>query len=95
MKKFNYPWFLKLQWSLEVYFEYVRRLNAIATENRVSHRQRICDIQLLLIDFSEALLEAEKSFLDVTQFGSNACFKATDVRVEHNSMGLYFAYYNN
>lgn len=95
MEKFNYPWYLKLQSSLAIYFEYVRRLNAIATEKRVSQKQRICDIQFLLIDFAEALKEAEKNFLDVTQFGSNACYKALDVRVEYTAMGLNFAYFNN
>jgi hypothetical protein len=95
MEKFNYPWFLKLQSSLAIYYEYVRRLNAIATEKRATPKQRISDIQFLLVYFSEALNEAEQNFLDVTQFNSNACFKAVDVRVEFNALGLPFAYFNN
>ncbi len=95
MENSNYPWFFKLKSSLAVYYEYVRRLNAIATEKRVSPKQRISDIQFLLIHFAEALTEAEKDFLDVTQFNSNACFKAIDTRVEHSCMGLNFAYFTN
>lgn len=95
MENFNYPWFMKLQSSLAIYYEYVKRLNAIATEKRVTPKQRIADIQFLLVYFADALTEAERDFLDITQFNSNASFKAHDVRVEHTALGLPFAYFNN
>jgi hypothetical protein len=90
-----YPWFEKLKRTLEIYYEYTRRLNAIATEKRGTPKQRINDIQFLLVYFSEALVEAERSFLDVTQFNSNACLKCIDSRFEHTTLGLNFTYFAN
>ncbi len=95
MENSKYPWFLKLQRTLEVYYEYVRRLNAIANEKRVTPKEKISDIHFLLIYFADALQQAEKDFLDVTQFNSNTCLKCTDSRYEHTSMGLNFSYFAN
>lgn len=95
MENYSYPWFKRLSSSLAIYYEYVKRLNAIATEKRATHKQRISDIQFLLVFLQDSLVEAEKDFLDVTQFNSNACFKAIDTRVEHSCMGLNFAYFSN
>jgi hypothetical protein len=90
-----YPWFEKLKRTLEIYYEYTRRLNATVNEQRTTPKQRISDIQFLLVYFSEALAEAERNFLDVTQFNSNACLNCIDSRFEHTSMGLIFTYYAN
>lgn len=95
MKNHNYPWFKRLSSSLAIYYEYVRRLNAIATQEDVTSKQRINDIKILLIYFSEELAEAERNFIDYVQFDSNASYKAIDTRVEHNALGLNFEYYSN
>lgn len=89
-----YPWFLKLTGALAVYFDYVQRLNAIATENRVPHKKRITDIQFLLINFSDALEEAEQNFLNCTQFPTNTgkCYSGC---ISHNVMGMQFTYHVN
>ena len=89
-----YPWFLKLTSALSVYFDYVKRLNSIATENRVPHKKRITDIQFLLVSFSDALEEAERNFLNCTQFPTytGKCYKG---KVAHNAMGMEFSYFVN
>lgn len=89
-----YPWYLKLTGTLAVYFNYVQRLNSIVTENRVTHKKRITDIQLLLVSFSDALEEAERNFLNCTQFPNNTgkCYTGC---ISHNAMGMQFTYYAN
>ncbi len=90
-----YPWFTKLTFSLSVYFNYVQRLNAIATENRVPHKKRISDIQFLLINFSDSLAEAEQNFLNCTQFPPTNTGKCYKGKVAHNVMGMEFSYFVN
>lgn len=92
---FNYSWFLKLTRALSVYHSYVRRLNAIAVEGKVPHKKRIQDINMLLIQFSQALLEAEREFLDLTQFPAPLTNKRCAPREQHHAMGLSFTIYLN
>lgn len=89
-----YPWFIKLTSSLSVYYEYVRRLNSIVSENKVPHKKRINDIQLLLVFFAESLLEADRNFLDTTQF-EPVKTNCTTCRIEHQTLGMKFTYFAN
>ncbi len=95
MEKYNAnSYFMKLAGVLSVYHIYVRRLNAIAVSRKVPHRKRIHDINMLLIHFSDALLEAEKDFLDTTQFPVELNKYSAPVE-EICAMGTTFTIYHN
>ena len=53
--------------ALKIYFKYVRRIHAIVYTNNIPHKKRIADLKMLMVNFSEDLLDAENKFLD-TQF---------------------------
>ncbi len=94
MEMNNYSWYLKLSKALAVYHNYVRRLNAISVSRKVPYRKRISDINMLLIHFSDALLEAEKEFLDTTQFPVELNKFCAPIE-EICAMGTTFTIYQN
>jgi hypothetical protein len=89
-----YPWFIKMSGALAIYFEYVRRINAIIIAREVPYKKRIADLDALLMNFSNDLNEAELSFLVCTQFPFEVK-KCSNGKVEHNVMGMDFVYFKN
>ena len=94
-QNFNYPWFIKLANSLAIYFEYVRRINAVAVAGKVTHEKRIEDINLLLIQFKESLTYAEMEFLNTTQFPSELTGMPCASREQQHVLGLNFTVFLN
>jgi hypothetical protein len=60
----QYPWFDRLNEALKIYYAYVLRFHSIVNEDAFSYKKRICDLKLLMINFSEDLLDAERKVLD-------------------------------
>ncbi len=89
-----YPWFIKMSGALSIYFEYVRRINAIIVAREVPYKKRVTDLDRLLINFQNDLNEAELSFLVCTQFPFQVK-KCLNGKVECNVMGLDFTYFEN
>lgn len=93
--EFNFPWFLKLTSSLAVYHKYVREMNKISIQAAMPPRKRILKLNMLLMSLSEGLIEAERIFLDTTQFPFPLAQTHLYPREEYDAMGLNFFQYLN
>jgi hypothetical protein len=60
----EYPWFDRMNEALKLYYKICRRIHMVLISDNVPHKKRICDLKLMLINFQEDLLDAERRFLD-------------------------------
>lgn len=65
MKNNRHSWFYIMASTLDVFYTYTKRINAIALSYEVSPEQRMVDIQNLLAHFYEDLSTCYKNQLDL------------------------------
>jgi hypothetical protein len=84
----------KLKNAMGIYFDFVQRINAIATCRKASPLKRVQDMQVLLAHFAEKLAESERTWIDTFQFPYD-CQKDYSIKQEVASFGLHWTIYLN